>query len=94
MAKLTVNFVNSDNANIVCNLNDVDYGTLRPIDVIQIIYNKGYKPKPSGGGIGTTIWKMGKPFGGGTFDDTASLTANGAGSVVELTTVNVAAVIV
>ena len=69
-----------------------DLMVTRPIDVIQIIYSNGYKPKPSGGGIGTTIWKMGKPQNGGDFNDTTSLTMNGAGAVVELTTFDVTAV--
>ena len=75
MLILTVNFIDSNDVARVATIKVGDYTTLRPIDVIQIIYGQGYKPKP--GGTGTTIWKMGKPVGGGILNDTASLSDNG-----------------
>ena len=82
---LTVNFVNVNDSKYVATIDVSDYTKLRPIDVIQIIRDKGYTAKPTGG-PGTTIWKMGKPNGGGDCTDDKSLYANGIknNDVVEL----------
>jgi hypothetical protein len=74
MLTLTVNFIFNGKP-FAAIINVGDNTTLRPVDVIQIIYGQGCKPKP--GGTGTTIWKMGKPVGGGILNDTLSLSDNG-----------------
>ncbi|MEI8005830.1 MAG: hypothetical protein WCI48_06455 [Bacteroidota bacterium] len=73
---LTVNFFDVYGKKHVATINVSDFTQLRPIDVIQIIRDKGYTAKPTGG-TGTTIWKMGKPNGGGNYIDELSLDSNG-----------------
>lgn len=62
MAALIVKVTDSELGNLDLKL-DVNLDTICPFDLIQVLYQKGCKPKPSGGG--TTIWKMGKSAGAG-----------------------------
>jgi hypothetical protein len=72
MPTLTVNF-HDFNGKAVIELVDYNPKTWRAFDVIQVIYQRNYKPKPSPGG--TTIWKMGKVVVG-DIDEGTTLEAN------------------
>jgi hypothetical protein len=91
MATLTVKFADVNGKPRTQIVDVPDLKVTRPIDVIQVIYNKDpdYKPKQSGGG--TTIWKMGKPIGGVNCIDADTLYNNDikASATVELVTIDV-----
>ncbi len=58
IGNLTV-YILDQNSNLAASqsFTKIDFAACRPIDIIQILYQKGFKVTKPGG---TTIWKMGK----------------------------------
>lgn len=61
MANITVKIPRSDGSSVAESFK-VDLALHTPSQLIQLIYQKGHTPPPTGGG--STIWKMGKAVGG------------------------------
>lgn len=70
MAILTVKIPQSDGSHVIEDFK-VDLSIHRPADLIQFLYQKGYKPA----GGGSTIWKMGRAVAG-DLDECRTFEAN------------------